>query len=251
MAELDEAPAQAGATTPREARRTGRRFHGSIANMIGTAILSGEHAPGDILSSEIASSEALNVSRTAYREAMQVLAAKGLVESRTKTGTRVLPRFRWNLLDPDVLAWAFASSPDVHLVRDLFELRAVIEPAAAGLAAERRGRDDVKALKEALAGMRRHTLATEAGRAADREFHSTILRATGNSAFMTLSAGITAAVSWTTQYKMRARSLPRDAIPDHGRVYDAIAAGEVVAAGEAMRLLVQLAMEDTRSAMQA
>ena len=64
------------------------------------------------------------------REAIQVLTAKGLVESRPKAGTRVLPRNRWNLLDPDVLAWAFAGEPDIQFVRDLFELRAIVEPAA-------------------------------------------------------------------------------------------------------------------------
>ena len=56
---------------------------------------------------------------------------EGLVESRPKIGTRVLPRSRWNLLDPDVLAWAFAAEPDIMFVRDLFELRAIVEPAAA------------------------------------------------------------------------------------------------------------------------
>ncbi|HYC99480.1 FadR/GntR family transcriptional regulator, partial [Brevundimonas sp.] len=120
----------------RSAREPGRRLHGAIANMLGSAILAGEHAPGDTLSGEVAFSEALDVSRNAYREAIQVLAAKGLVESRPKTGTKVLPRHRWNLLDPVVLGWAFSGQPDLRLIRSLFELRAVIEPAAARMAAE-------------------------------------------------------------------------------------------------------------------
>ena len=230
-------------------RRKGRRLHGAIAHKIGTAILSGEYLPGDTLSSEIAFSEALDVSRSAYREAMQVLAAKGLVESRPKTGTRVLPRGRWNLLDPDVLAWAFAGEPDVALIRSLFELRAIIEPGAARLAAERRDRDDLKKMKDALAAMRRHTLATDAGRSADRDFHDAILSATGNDALVTLTASIGAAVSWTTLFKQRARALPRNPIPDHARVYDAIAAGDGAGASEAMRTLVNLALDDTQSAM--
>ncbi|GAA3254287.1 hypothetical protein GCM10020258_11920 [Sphingomonas yabuuchiae] len=94
---------------------------------------------------------------------MQVLSAKGLVESRPKTGTRVLPRSRWNLLDPDVLAWAFSGEPDIHFVRSLFELRAIVEPAAARLAAERRDKTDLKDMRDALGAMRRHTLATDAG----------------------------------------------------------------------------------------
>lgn len=235
---------------PKKASRgTGRRLHGAIAHKLGVAILSGEYAPGDILSGEVAFSEALDVSRSAYREAMQVLAAKGLVESRPKAGTRVLPRERWNLLDPDVLAWAFTGEPDIHLVRSLFELRAIIEPAAARLAAERRDRADLKKMKEALALMRRHTLATEEGRVADRDFHRAILHATRNDALITLSSSVGAAVSWTTKFKQRARALPRNPIPDHVRVYDAIAAGDGEAASGAMRVLVELALQDTRNSM--
>jgi DNA-binding FadR family transcriptional regulator len=238
-----------GSAKPRAPRGTGRRLHGAIAHKLGVAILSGEYAPGDTLSGEVAFSEALDVSRSAYREAVQVLTAKGLVESRTKAGTRVLPRDRWNLLDPDVLAWAFASKPDIAFVRGLFEMRAIVEPAAAALAAERRGRPELKVMKDALAAMRRQTLATEAGRAADRDFHDAILKATKNDALIVLSASIGAAVSWTTQFKQRARALPRNPIPDHVKVYDAIAAGDPVQASAAMRSLIDLALEDTQLSM--
>ena len=227
----------------------GRRLHGAIANKLGAAIVSGEYLPGDKLSGEVAYSEELNVSRSAYREAVQVLTAKGLVESRPKAGTSVLPRHRWNLLDPEVLAWAFASEPDLKFVRDLFELRAIIEPAAARLAAERADRAVLKEMKDALSGMRRHTLVTEEGRAADRDFHRAILQATGNEAMLALSASIGAAVNWTTQFKQRARGLPRNPIPDHSKVYEAIAAGDGEAAAAAMRELVELALDDTREAM--
>lgn len=233
----------------RKPRGTGRRLRGAVANYLGTAIVTGEIAPGERLSGEVANAEALDVSRSAYREAVQVLTAKGLVESRPKAGTRVLPRSRWNLLDPEVLAWAFAKEPDMNVVRDLFELRAIVEPAAARLAAERREKADVKAMRDALAAMRRFTLATEPGRVADREFHDAILRATRNDALVALSAGIGAAVNWTTQYKQRARALPRDPVPDHIRVADAIAAGDVEAADKAMRVLVEMAFDDTRAAM--
>jgi DNA-binding FadR family transcriptional regulator len=239
------------AGAPRAQRGTGRRLHGAIAHRLGVAILSGEYRPGDRLSGEVAFSEQLDVSRSAYREAVQVLTAKGLVESRPKAGTRVLPRTRWNLLDPDVLGWAFNGEPDVQLIRSLFELRGIIEPAAARLAAERRDRADLKKMKDALALMRRHTLATDQGRSADREFHDAILHATRNDALIVLSAGIGAAVSWTTQFKQRARALPRNPIPDHVRVYEAIASGDGHAADESMRTLVELALEDTRSAMAA
>lgn len=235
---------------PLERRSTGRRLRGAIAHYLGRAIVSGAIKPGERLTGEVANAEALDVSRSAYREAVRVLTAKGLVASRTKAGTRVQPRSRWNLLDPDVLAWAFAGEPDPGFVRNLFELRAIVEPAAARLAAERRGKEDVKAMRAALADMRRHTLATEAGRSADRAFHDAVLRATGNDALITLSASIGAAVNWTTQFKQRTRTLPRDPVPDHARVSDAIAAGDPNAAEAAMRALIDLALEDTRNAME-
>lgn len=234
----------------RSERSTGRRLHGAIAHHLGTAIVGGAIQPGERLTPEVANAAALDVSRTAYREAVRELMAKGLVESRTKAGTRVLPRKRWNLLDPDVLAWAFSGEPDPAFVRDLFELRAIVEPAAARLAAERRDQEQVKTMRTALADMRRHTLATDAGRAADREFHDAILQASHNDALITLSASIGAAVSWTTQFKQRTRRLPRDPVPDHARVADAIAAGDPDAAERAMRALVALALDDTRHAMQ-
>ncbi|PVX31330.1 FadR/GntR family transcriptional regulator [Sphingomonas pokkalii] len=243
---VDEAGVQPITRTP---KGSGRRLRGAIAHYLGTQIVSGRIAPGEKLTGEVANAEALDVSRSAYREAVQVLTAKGLVESRPKAGTHVLPRSRWNMLDPQVLAWAFSGEPDTDFVRDLFELRAVVEPAAARLAAERRDRDDVKAMRDALTKMRRHTLATDAGRAADRDFHDALLAATHNHALMALSASISAAVSWTTKYKQRARALPRDPVPDHIKVFDAIAGGDVDAAAAAMRTLVDLALEDTRLSM--
>jgi len=233
----------------KQPKGTGRRLHGAIANWLGTAILSGKHPPGSTLSGEIEFSDALDVSRSAYREAVRVLIAKGLVESRPKTGTRVLPRERWNLLDPDVLAWAFTDEPDMDFVRNLFELRAIVEPAAAALAADRRNQADLKIMKAALDAMTRYTLGTDAGRAADRDFHGAILRATGNDVLLVLSSSIGAAVKWTTVFKHRSRRPPRDGIPDHRRVYDAIAAGAADTARRAMHKLIDLALEDTRLSM--
>lgn len=238
------------ASGPRPPRGTGRRLRGAIVNKLGIAIVSGEYQPGDVLTGEVAFSEALDISRSAYREAVRALAAKGLVESRPKAGTRVLPRARWAMLDPQVLAWAFAGEPDKELVRQLFELRGIVEPAAAALAAMRRDDADLAAMQAALGDMRQHTLASDAGRAADRAFHDAVLRATRNETLMVLSASIGTAVSMTTLFKQRARPLPRDPVPDHVRVCEAIAARDAHGAEAAMRDLVRLALEDTRSAME-
>ena len=227
------------------ARPGARRIHGTIAHDLGVAIVTGHYQPGETLPGEIEFAQSLGVSRSAYREAVRILIAKGLVESRTRTGTRVSPRERWNLLDPEVLAWSFESEPSEAFVRDLFELRMIVEPAAAELAAERRNEADLTRLHEAIGGMRRHGLATPEGQAADQHFHTAILSAARNAPLITLSSSIAAAVSWTTIFKHRKRGLPRDPLPEHESLYEAIVAGDPPAARARMVELVRLALQDT------
>jgi DNA-binding FadR family transcriptional regulator len=232
---------------PRSVRtRTGGglRIHQTIARDLGTAILAGEYSPGDQIGIEVERAEALKVSRTAYREALRMLVAKGLLESRPKAGTHVRPREHWNLLDPDVLAWMFSSKPDEAFVQDLFELRGLLEPAAAELAAARRNSGQLEAMREALEAMRAHGLKTQAGQAADQRFHRELLAASGNRALSSLASSVGAAVQWTTHFKQKATAKPRDPIPDHERIFDAIAASDAEGARSAMQDLLSLALED-------
>lgn len=220
------------------------RIHQAVARDLGTAILSGKFAPGDNLGGEIETAVELGISRTAYREAIRILIAKGMVESRPRAGTHVAPRKRWNLLDPDVLAWMFSSTPDESFIRDLFELRGVIEPAAAALAAERHQPAHLEAMDRALAGMRDHGLATAEGQKADQEFHTIILEAAANEALGVLASTVGAAVSWTTRFKQRNRPIPRDPLPEHEALRHAIASRDPVFASGTMRELLRLALED-------
>ncbi|MDE2182201.1 MAG: FadR family transcriptional regulator [Alphaproteobacteria bacterium] len=221
------------------------RLHGTIAQDLGIAIMSGRYQPGDILVGEVASSERLAVSRTAYREAVRILAAKGLVESKPKIGTKVSPRETWHLLDPDVLAWAFAGEPDLKLLESLFELRNIVESAAAALAATRRSTEHLDAMRDGIERMSRYTLATEAGRQGDQAFHSALLQATDNPYIMSLTSGVSAAVDTTTMFKQRERPLPRDPVPDHLRVFQAIADRDPQRAEKEMSNLIKLALQDT------
>ncbi len=225
------------------------RLHQAIANRLGIAILSGEYQPGDPLSGEIDQALALGVSRTPYREAIRILVSKGLLESRPKAGTHVTPRSRWNLLDPDVLAWMFMGKPDPDFIRDLFELRGLLEPPAASLAAERRTEAQLKQMKTALEAMRSHGLATPEGRASDQQFHHAIFEAGGNLALASLSSSVGAAVQWTTHFKQHASKSPRDPLPEHEAVFHAIAASEPAQARSAMNELLRLALEDMASAL--
>ena len=229
----------------RRKRGKALRLHGSIARRLGILIVSGKHRPGDLLEGEIAAAEQLAVSRTAYREAVRILAAKGLVDAKPKVGTRVNPMSMWHLLDPDVLEWAFESDPDLILLDSLFELRNVVESAAAAFAARRRTAAHLDAMRTALEGMAAYTLATERGRQADLEFHTALLLATGNPFILSLSDGFNAAIRATTIYKQRRRPLRRDPLPDHLRVFEAIASKQSGKAQQAMSDLIKQARIDT------
>jgi len=237
----------------RAARAGGKslRLHGSIAREIGLLIVSGHYKPGQVLDGEVEASERRAVSRTAYREAVRILAAKGLVHSRPRVGTRVSAQQHWQLLDPDVLSWVFSIDPDPGVLLGLFELRGIVEPAAAALAAARRSQQQLDTMRRALEGMTRYTLNDEAGRIADMEFHAALLQATGNPFMVSLINGVTAAVDALTAFKLRIEPLRRDPAPDHWRVYEAIAVSDAEAARTAMGELIRLALLDTPITPQA
>lgn len=223
----------------------GRRLRESLAQQLGVLILSGKLPEGHAFPGEVEYAAQIGISRSALREAFRILAAKGLVEGRPKAGTRVTPRRQWSLLDPDLLAWQFKAEPTLKFLHDLFELRMMVEPAAAAVAAVRRTEEQVRQMREALQQMAQHGLATEAGRHADQQFHMTMLEATHNDAIVALASSIMAAIAWTTLYKQRKRALPRDPVPEHRALFDAIERGESAQARETMAELVELALRDT------
>jgi DNA-binding FadR family transcriptional regulator len=220
------------------------RLHASIARELGVEILSGRYQPGALVPGEVEGSERFDVSRTAYREAIRTLAAKGLVHSRTRTGTRVSSPERWQLLDPDVLSWVFAGDPAPEVLHGIFELRSLIEPAAAELAATRRKQWHLDRMHRALDTMAQFTLHAPEGRHADEDFHGTLIRATCNPFLISLSNSITAAVHTLTAFKVRLSALERDPFNDHLRVYEAIAAMSPKGARAAMSELIRLAIMD-------
>jgi DNA-binding FadR family transcriptional regulator len=224
--------------------RSALRVHDTIARDLGLAIVTGKLRPGHLLEKEIEASARLRVSRTAYREAMQILGAKGLIKSRTRTGTRIMPISDWHLLDPDVLAWMFSGTPRPEVLHGLFELRTIVEPAAAALAAQRRSDGHLEAMRTALEAMRLHTLEVAEGRRADVAFHEALLAATENPFVISLTQGVGAAVDALTLFKQRLAKIERDPVPDHFRVFDAIVARDVDGARESMTRLIRLAVLD-------
>lgn len=226
------------------AGRTSSRLHDMLAQKLATEIIAGHRLPGDVLPTELDMSISLGISRTAVREAMRILSAKGLIEPRPKRGTCVNEKSAWNLLDPDVIGWMFADTPDDRLVRNLFELRLIIEPAAAALAAQRRTVTHLAAMLRALDIMDRDTLFTESGRQADKDFHAALLAAADNDQLTSLNASIGASVALSTRYKIEQDVLGPDPVAAHRVVYDAIERSDAAEARWCMELLIRQAMKD-------
>ena len=209
-------------------------LHGQVAHRIGRRIVSGEIAEGAFLPRESELSEEFAVSRQAIREGLKVLAAKGLVTSRRRAGTSVSPRKSWNLLDPDVMAWHGEMPTDFH--RELFEMRRLIEPAAAAYAAIRGKPEEVARIGVALDAMRATVGDTAAFQKGNVEFHTAIFAAAGNSLIerFNIILGPLLAASY------RALKPPFPIEDYHGGVerlvpiYDAIRARDPLTAQEAM-----------------
>lgn len=208
-------------------------------------------APGATLSDETALSERFGVSRTVVREAMKVLAAKGLVETRPKVGTLVRPRRHWNLLDSDVLAWRYETGPDEGFLEDISEVRGIIEPPAAFLAAERATEEDVTAILTWCNRM--EEAAADDGDDyidADMAFHTAILDACHNDLLAQLSDTITMALRLSRRLTVSVPGSSLAAMPAHWVVARAIGDHEPRAAERAMRDLLHTTAADINRALQ-
>jgi len=107
---------------PRSKPRTRER----VVTELGKQIVGGKFAEGELLPKEAELSEQFDVSRTALREAMQTLSAKGLITSRPRVGTTVTPAKSWNQLDRDLMMWRDELEPNAQFVRGLIEFRRLI-----------------------------------------------------------------------------------------------------------------------------
>ncbi len=189
------------------------------------------------------------VSRQAVREALKVLAAKGLVQSRRRSGTTVLPRKAWNLLDPDVLAWHLPARLPPRLLTDLIELRRLIEPAAAEYAARRGDEASIAAIGAALEAMRAAVGDAEMFRRADADFHVAVFAASGNELIDRLSdiLGPLLRASFFMQDVARGMTIAEDVIPAHQGIFDAIVARDHDKARREMELLISDASREVQA----
>ncbi|GII33602.1 FadR/GntR family transcriptional regulator [Planotetraspora mira] len=225
------------------ARYARRGVHGQTVEVIARRILAGEIAAGETLNMT-ALQEELDVSLTALREALKVLSAKGMVDARQKRGTFVRPRADWNLLDGDVIRWQFAEGADPRLLDKLHEVRSIIEPAAARLAASRATEDDLAALAGALDEMAAADGDPAAAVAADLNFHRVLLTATHNELLERMEVVMETGLAERDRLVHGGVEPHDDPVPSHRAVVEAIRAQDATAAEAAMRGLLDKAVRD-------
>lgn len=221
-----------------------RGVQGRVIEGLGRAIVSGRYSPGELLPREQELIEEFGVSRTSLREAMKVLAAKGLLEIRQKSGTRVRPEATWNTFDSDLFAWAIQEGKSEASIRDLIELRQLLEPSAARLAATRATITDAKRLDEAQTAMAASVDDPERYAEHDVAFHLAVFAASHN-LFLQRFGNLVAdflRLSFDMQQKaMLERSEIQDFTEDaahHRLVYNGINRGEPEVAASAMLELI-------------
>jgi GntR family transcriptional regulator, galactonate operon transcriptional repressor len=219
-----------------------RGLHGETVETIGSRIVNGYYEPGSQLPPQQLERE-LGISTTVLREALRVLAAKGLVESRQKLGTIVMPRATWSLLDADLLRWQ-EGNEDASFLDDLAEIRFIIEPAVAKLAALRRTSRDLERLHGALQAM--IDAGTDGARVieADLAFHRALLHAAHNELLSRMDFIIESGLR-ARDMLVHNRSEWPDSVPVHSAILTAVEAGDAAAAEDAVLDLLHQSVIDT------
>ncbi len=221
-----------------------KNVHGNTLDRLGEAIVAGRWAPGAGVPPEPTLCEEFGVSRTVVREAVKSLVAKGLVSTGPKVGTRVLAAEQWNWFDPDVVAWQGKAGLTREFLRDLQELRRLVEPFAVRLAAERATPADIAQLEAAYTGMKQ---AIEEGGdyvTHDLAFHQGLLRACHNRMLVQMSKAIGALLRTSFEISTTKPQGPAKSLPLHRAVLDAVIAGQAAKAERAALVLIDGAAED-------
>jgi len=221
-----------------------KNIHGVTLDRLGEAIVAGRYPAGASIPPEPLLCEELGVSRTVIREAVKSLVAKGLLVTGPKVGTRVLAEEQWNWFDPDVVAWQSRVGLTREFLRDLQEMRRLIEPAAVRLAAERATPAVIAEIESAYAGMKD---AIENGGdyvSHDLRFHQGLLRACGNRMMVQMSKALGALLRTSFEISTTRPDGPASSLPLHRAVLDAVIERSPIKAEIASRLLIDGARKD-------
>ncbi len=218
-----------------------KNVHGGTVDLLGAAIVTGHYPVGSLLPPEPLLCVELGVSRTVIREAVKSLIAKGLIVTGPKVGTRVLTEEQWNWFDPDVVAWQSKAGLSRGFLRDLQELRRLVEPAAVRLAAERATAADIDELEAAYAGMKRAV--DEGGDyvSSDLRFHQGLLCAAHNRMVAQMGKALGALLRTSFEISMSRPENLAGSLPLHRTVLDAVIARSPQKAERAIAALIAAA----------
>lgn len=214
-----------------------------VTNELGKAIVAGNYNTETGLPTEAQLCEVYGISRTAIREAVKMLAAKGLISSRPRQGIRVESEDNWNLYDTSVLKWLLESNPSLYVLKEFLQVRLAIEPQAAALAA-RKG--DQAAIAEIKIALDKIQAVAEDSEGVMHEpklvFHTAILHASGNRFFYQLRDFIRTALNVSVQHTAQAKSNKKATVEEYLKVYNAIASGDSERAKNMMTYMIDESM---------
>ncbi|WP_339896772.1 FadR/GntR family transcriptional regulator [uncultured Gilvimarinus sp.] len=213
-----------------------------MTQQLGRAIVCGEYSQNESLPTEAELCEQFGVSRTAVREAVKMLSAKGLISSRPRQGIRIMPEEDWNIFDSDLLRWSLEGNPSLKVLKEFLQMRIAIEPEAAALAARFARPERIQAIGDALERMRLAAEGDEDGLEPDIDFHISILYASENRFYIRMRDFTRTALNVSISHTNVIKGNPDGVIDDHAKVYQAIASGNAERAKNAMFLLIDEAL---------
>ncbi len=218
-----------------------------IAAQIEQQILRGDLRSGDRLPTERELAQQFHASRTAVREAMKTLAQKGLVDMRPGRGTIVIDGTSRALRD-SLGRMMRVGQQDTS--RDLVEVREILEPEIASLAAARATEEDLADLRAAVETMDAHLSDADSFIAADNRFHQVLARATQNALILTLIDPIMALLSEQRKEIFSVQGGPQRGQMHHKLLLDAVSRHDPEAACEAMRAHLRQVRADATAALE-
>jgi DNA-binding FadR family transcriptional regulator len=221
-----------------------RKLYEYIEEAVGLKIIKGEYRPGDTLPNEDALCEEYGVSRGVIREAIKVLNKKGLVRPIPKIGTQIQPKSEWNLYDTDVLIWKLKAGQQLPFLKNVTEVRSIIESEAARLSAERASEAETEHIEDLCAQLDR-VLADrsrfnyEEYLRIDMAFHTAILEASHNELLAQIGRNMRHAVQTARLADRRDVQVLLSSQPHHTEVAAAIKRKDPAGAHRASRKLFQ------------
>jgi DNA-binding FadR family transcriptional regulator len=217
-----------------------RSHTGHVVRELGTGIVSGLYPQNSILPGDAELMERFGVSRTVLREALRVLAGKGLIQPKARIGTRVRDKSNWNLFDADVLVWHARSGFDPAFLDYLSEMRMALEPEAAALAAKRRTPLQLQHIYGWVEKMGAEGVTPGDFVDADLNFHLSVAAAAGNPFLRSISTLIEVALVelLTISSPMEDPVRHTRSVAKHRAIADAIAHRDTDAARTAMEAVV-------------